>query len=255
MYSTFLGGSNWDEGYGIAVDSNGNAYITGFTGGLTGYNDFPTTQNAYQPNNPSNNGPYDMFNGHDAFVAILNPTGFGQTLSSGSPVTVSVPVTLPSGGTMTVTFDNITTSGILSVAETTCNPVTNFTFLGTCYEITFTGQYTGSIHITIPYEEPTGIDESTLAIYHGADDCTDHINYSPNPDTINNKITGTVTSLSDFGVGYASTVSVGAWPWAVAVNPVTDKIYVVNRNTNNVTVINGSDNSTTTVSVASLLSL
>jgi hypothetical protein len=30
-YSTYIGGSNWDEADGIAVDANGNAYITGAT--------------------------------------------------------------------------------------------------------------------------------------------------------------------------------------------------------------------------------
>src|SRR5439155_18506389 len=44
VYSTYLGGSNHDEGNGIAVDAGGNAYVTGLT--LSG--DFPTTPGAFQ---------------------------------------------------------------------------------------------------------------------------------------------------------------------------------------------------------------
>ena len=44
VYSTYLGGSDQDASYGIAVDGSGNAYVTGFTYSLN----FPT-KNAYQP--------------------------------------------------------------------------------------------------------------------------------------------------------------------------------------------------------------
>jgi len=44
-----------------------------------------------------------------------------------------------------------------------------------------------------------------------------------------------------------TTVAAGAQPYAVAVNPVTNKIYVANTNSNNVTVIGGASNAVTTV--------
>lgn len=44
VFSTFLGGSDNDEGYGIALDKGNNIYITGSTWS----DNFPTTVNAYQ---------------------------------------------------------------------------------------------------------------------------------------------------------------------------------------------------------------
>jgi hypothetical protein len=60
-YSTFLGGTNFDDGEGITVDEDGRAYVTGITGSA-GY---PTT------------GAFDTtFNGAaDAFVTKLNASG------------------------------------------------------------------------------------------------------------------------------------------------------------------------------------
>jgi hypothetical protein len=62
VYSTFLGGSGDDEATGIAVDSAGDAYVTGSTSST----DFPVTAGAVQAANAG---------GLDAFVAKLNPAG------------------------------------------------------------------------------------------------------------------------------------------------------------------------------------
>ena len=62
VYSTYLGGVYNDQGYDIAVDGSGNAYVTGWT---TSSN-FPTTPGAYDP---TYNG------GSDAFVAKFSPSG------------------------------------------------------------------------------------------------------------------------------------------------------------------------------------
>ena len=65
-YSTYLGGSNYDYGCGIAVNSAGDAYVTGYTGS----SDFPTTTVAFDT---SKN------NGWDAFVTVLHPAGGGAS--------------------------------------------------------------------------------------------------------------------------------------------------------------------------------
>jgi len=64
LYSTYLGGGSTDKGLGIAVDSSGNAYVTGATYGT----DFPTL-NQYQGDQ----------GGIDAFVTRLDPTQSGAS--------------------------------------------------------------------------------------------------------------------------------------------------------------------------------
>jgi hypothetical protein len=64
-YSTYLGGSENDEGSGISVDSAGNAYITGYTDSTN----FPTV-NPYQPTNHST-----AYAPANAFVTKINPAG------------------------------------------------------------------------------------------------------------------------------------------------------------------------------------
>jgi hypothetical protein len=68
IYSSYLGGSGFDQGYAIAVDTLGNAYVTGNTAAT----DFPTTAGAFQTN----------YGGGDAFVAKLNPAGTALVYST-----------------------------------------------------------------------------------------------------------------------------------------------------------------------------
>jgi len=62
LYSTYIGGSSSEAGFGITVDGSGNAYVTGYTNS----SDFPVTQDAFQT---------DYALGSDAFVTKLNPSG------------------------------------------------------------------------------------------------------------------------------------------------------------------------------------
>lgn len=70
LYSTFVGGSTDDISGGIALDSQGNAYITGFTES----SDFPVTANAYQRTFPGA--------ASSAFLAELSPDGSALLYSS-----------------------------------------------------------------------------------------------------------------------------------------------------------------------------
>ena len=92
LYSTYLGGGGPDEGHGIAVDVQGNAYITGNAGSI----DFPL-KNAIQAT-PGGSG--------DAFLAKLNATGSALiycTYLGGSALDTASAVAVDSAGSAYVT--------------------------------------------------------------------------------------------------------------------------------------------------------
>jgi len=67
LYSTYLGGSDFEIGLGVAIDSNGNAYLTGRTDST----DFPTTPGALRATrNPASPGG-------DRYVTKINPNASG----------------------------------------------------------------------------------------------------------------------------------------------------------------------------------
>lgn len=76
VYATYLGGDNSDSGRGIALDSAGNAYITGDTNSLN----FPATIGSFQQSYAGGD--------RDAFVVKVNTTGsreeYGTFLGGGS---------------------------------------------------------------------------------------------------------------------------------------------------------------------------
>jgi len=69
IYSTYLGGNNTDRAFGIAIDSCGNAYVTG----QTNSSNFPVV-NALQP----------VYGGgsRDCFLTKINPYGSGLIFST-----------------------------------------------------------------------------------------------------------------------------------------------------------------------------
>jgi hypothetical protein len=69
VYSTYLGGNDSDEGYGIAVDGSGNAYVTGYTQSTN----FPTTHGAFQTS---------IGGSQNAYVTKLNASGTALVYST-----------------------------------------------------------------------------------------------------------------------------------------------------------------------------
>lgn len=112
-YSTYLGGSGREYGFGIAVDADGNAYVTG----ATRSSDFPTTPGAYRTTHTAGTQ-------EDAYLAKLNPSGSAlvwSTLFGGSNVDVPYDLALDAGNGVVIvgttdSTDMPTTGGVLKTA-------------------------------------------------------------------------------------------------------------------------------------------
>ncbi len=94
LYSTLLGGGDWDHGSAIAVNGAGSAYVTGWAYS----NDFPTTPGAFDTS----------FNGgdNDVFVVKLNPAGSGlayATFLGGSGEDIGIAIAVDGAGSAYVT--------------------------------------------------------------------------------------------------------------------------------------------------------
>ena len=91
-YSTLLGSGNNDQAFGISVDSEGSAYVTGTTDGTT----FPTTPGAFKSTS----------NRSGAFITKLNPTGTAlvySTYISGEGTTTGNSIAVDSNGNAHIT--------------------------------------------------------------------------------------------------------------------------------------------------------
>jgi hypothetical protein len=88
VYATYIGGAGQETGTGIAIDSSGNAYVSGFTASV-----FPTTPGAAQT----------LYGGGsaDAFVVKLNTLGSAavySTLLGGSGNDQAAAIAIDAGG-------------------------------------------------------------------------------------------------------------------------------------------------------------
>jgi hypothetical protein len=112
IYSTYIGGSNTDQGWGIAIDTSGNAYITGYTSST----DYDITPGTFQTSNGGSG---------DVFVTKLNSTGTGliySTYIGGSSSDVGFDIDLDGSGNAFITgYTNSTNYDITPGAFQTTN--------------------------------------------------------------------------------------------------------------------------------------
>ena len=152
VYSTYLGGSGDDNGFGIAIDTAGNAYVTGFTAS----NPFPTTTGAYDT---SFNG------GQDVFVTKLNPAGTSvlySTYIGGSSNDQGLAIAVDANGFAYVTGFTGSTNFPTQKDPLTIPPVS------TVYRPTYQGGSTDAF-VTKLNQAGTGLVFSTYAGGSGAD--------------------------------------------------------------------------------------
>lgn len=110
IFSTFIGGTRNNEGYGIAIDDTCAVYVTGYTTS----SDFPTTGGCFDD---SFNGSMPIF--ADVFISKLNPSGSSllySTFVGGASIDIVRDIALDSTGAAYVTgqtssSDYPTTSG------------------------------------------------------------------------------------------------------------------------------------------------
>ena len=161
LYSTYLGGSGDDVGFGVAVDSSPDAYVTGWTTS-TDFNAGTTGTTALQP---ANGG------GTDAFLAKI-----GIPCTGTGCVTFDVPLTyfsyLGGAGTDVATSVTVDNSGGARVIGWTNSP--NFPIVGSPVQSTFGGGVSDAFFATIdtdatcsPIVTPTCAATSSTSYFGG----------------------------------------------------------------------------------------
>jgi hypothetical protein len=74
IYSSYLGGGDWDFGDAIAVDAAGAIYVTGWTSSVN----FPTKNSIQPPPTPDPFRPSASTRGADVFVTKIDPSSTGE---------------------------------------------------------------------------------------------------------------------------------------------------------------------------------
>jgi Bacterial Ig-like domain (group 3)/Beta-propeller repeat len=210
-YSTFLGGNTLDELTAIAIDSTGDAYISG----ITFSSNYPTTTGAYQTLNKSYTA-----NGFNAVVTKLNPAGsaliystyLGGGSSNGSTLSDiywTNPVAVDSSGNAYVA--GFTSSGDFPVTAGAYQPKNNGEFNITVTKLnpagtalvysTYLGGETDSV------SEGLAIDSGGNAYVAGYTSDTDFPVTTGAFQTVNNADTNTTTSPDSNQNGFLTKIN------------------------------------------------
>ncbi len=269
IYGTYLGGTDHDLGFGLHVDSQGRAYVTGSTISA----DFPITPDAFQP----------ARSGYpDAYLAKLNAAGsalaygtflggsrgdtafavaadeLGHAYVAGSTTSPDFPT---SAGAYDPTFDGTNSDGFVTKLDTGNEvepgpePVPAHTCAPTALGTITVGNEPRGLAVDSPrqrlYVANYGsnslsvIDSHTNTVLQtiGGLAAATGVGHDPGRNVIwvTNYSTNQVTPIqanadaTDFTVLPAVDVEEG--PWGVAYDPVHDYVYVANSLSNSVTVI------------------
>ncbi len=122
------------------------------------------------------------------------------------------PVSAPEGNNvtadpapnLTITFDSVTQGGVVTVINTGANPADlppNFELLGTVYDVGSNVQFTQAT-ACFDYDD-TGLapsDEAQLKLYHLENGSWTDVTDAGYPDTVANRICGTVSNFSPFAI-------------------------------------------------------
>ena len=155
LFSSYLGGSNSEEGLAIALDSAGNTYVTGFTDSTN----FPTTPGAFQ----------STVHGEDAFVTKISPVIPLSLIPSPNSLAFSNQLVGTTSSAQTVTFTNNSTASVTisSVGLTGSHPGDFSKTADTCSGATLAPAHTCTISVSFTPTANGGRSANLTTIHDG----------------------------------------------------------------------------------------